>query len=287
MIFSGKTVLAGVMGWPVGHSRSPRLHNFWLERHGIDGVYVPLAVDPAKFGEAIRGLPALGFRGANVTVPHKEAAMASVDRVSDLARRIGAVNTIIVQDDGSLLGDNTDGFGFIENLRQYVPEGWQFSDGPAVLLGAGGAARGLCVALIDAGCPEIRIVNRTVEKAEILISQLREAGESVALSAHAWDQAAAALDGAALLVNATSLGMTGQPPLVLSLDALPTTAVVNDIVYAPLETELLAKAKARGNPVVDGLGMLLHQARPGFQAWYGQMPEVDQELRDHVLADLV
>jgi len=286
MYFSGKARLAGVMGWPVGHSRSPRLHNFWLQKYGLDGAYVPLNVDPQNFATAVQGLAALGFQGANVTVPHKEAALAALDDITPLARRIGAVNTLILQDNGRFLGDNSDGFGFIENIRQESPEAWSFSQGPAVVLGAGGAAKGLCVALIDAGCPEIRIVNRTVEKAEALVSALKGAGETTSLKAFSWEDRQASFAEAALLVNATSLGMTGQAPLQLSLQGLPEHALVNDIVYAPLETDLLKTAKARGHAVVDGLGMLLHQARPGFEAWFGLAPEVDQALRDHILADL-
>lgn len=276
---SGQAKLAGVLGWPVSHSRSPRLHGFWLRRYRIDGTYVPLAVRPESFVEAVRALPLLGFRGANVTVPHKEAALAAMDRVEDSARRIGAVNTIVIDSDGRLEGRNTDGFGFLESLRAQQP-GWQAAAGPAVLLGAGGAARAVAVALIDAGAPEIRLVNRTVSRAERLA---REVGGPVRV--FAWDDRAVALAGAALLVNTTTLGMAGQPPLELDLDPLPPEAVVNDIVYAPLETALLAAARARGNPVVDGLGMLLHQARPGFAAWYGVEPEVTPDLRAFVLAE--
>lgn len=277
---SGQAKLAGVLGWPVSHSRSPRLHGFWLRQYRIDGAYVPLAVRPESFVEAVRALPLLGFRGANVTVPHKEAALAAMDRVEDLARRIGAVNTIVIDADGRLEGRNTDGFGFLESLRAQQPC-WQAAAGPAVLLGAGGAARAVAVALIDAGAPEIRLVNRTVSRAERLA---RDVGGPVRV--FAWDDLAAALAGAALLVNTTTLGMAGQPPLELDLDPLPPEAVVNDIVYAPLETALLARARARGNPVVDGLGMLLHQARPGFAAWYGVEPEVTPDLRAFVLAEV-
>jgi len=278
MILTGSAKLAGVMGWPIGHSRSPRLHGHWLDRHGIDGAYVPLAVAPENLGTALRALPALGFRGVNLTLPHKEAAVDICDRVTDQAKRIGAVNTIVVGDDGDLQGSNTDAFGFIENLFQ--GGGWQPADGPVVLLGAGGAARGLAIALVDAGVTELRILNRTLTRAETLAADIGPA------TVVAWDGRADALDGAALLVNSTTLGMTGQPPLDLDLSRLPTGAVVNDIVYAPLETPLLADARARGNPVVDGLGMLLYQAQPGFEAWFGTRPEVDADLRDFVLADL-
>jgi len=278
MSLSGSAKLAGVMGWPIGHSRSPRLHGHWLDRHGIDGAYVPLAVAPENLDTALRALPALGFRGTNLTLPHKEAAVDICDIVTDQARRIGAVNTIVVGDDGALQGSNTDAYGFIENLRQ--GSGWQPADGPVVLLGAGGAARGLAIALADAGVTELRILNRTQARAETLAADI---GPAVATP---WEDRADALAGAALLVNSTTLGMTGQPPLELDLSRLPAGAVVNDIVYAPLETPLLADARARGNPVVDGLGMLLYQAQPGFEAWFGTRPEVDAELRDFVLADL-
>lgn len=278
MILSGSAKLAGVMGWPIGHSRSPRLHGHWLDRHGIDGAYVPLAVAPENLKTALRALPVLGFRGVNLTLPHKEAAVALCDAVTDQAKRIGAVNTIVVGDDGGLQGSNTDAYGFIENLRR--GSGWQPADGPVVLLGAGGAARGLAVALLGAGVTDLRILNRTQSRAEALAADIGRAAVAP------WAERADALDGAALLVNSTTLGMTGQPPLDLDLSRLPANAVVNDIVYAPLETPLLADARARGNPVVDGLGMLLYQAQPGFEAWFGTKPDVDAALRDFVLADL-
>jgi shikimate dehydrogenase len=278
MILSGKARVAGVFGWPVGHSKSPRLHGYWLDHYKIDGAYVPLPVMPDDFASALRALPRLGFAGANVTLPHKEAALAGVDRADPLARRIGAVNTIVVAADGTLEGGNTDGFGFIENLRQGAP-GFDAAAGPVAVLGAGGAARAVIAALIDAGAPEIRVVNRSPERAERLIEAL---GGPCTLVA--WAERAAALDGAALLVNATALGMTGQAALDLALDRLPPEALVNDIVYAPPETALLRAAKRRGNPTVDGLGMLLHQARPGFRAWFGVDPEVTPALRDFVLA---
>jgi len=270
---SGKARVAGVMGWPVGHSRSPRLHGYWLAQHRIDGAYVPLAVPPARFEQAARALAALGFAGANVTVPHKEAALALVDSVEPRARRIGAVNTLVVRADGSLAGDNTDGYGFLENLRQEAP-GFDPRHGPAVVLGAGGAGRAVVVALLDAGAPEVRLVNRTRGRAEELAAA---AGGNVVV--RDWTDRSEALAGAALLVNATTLGMTGQPVLDIALDPLPPGALVTDIVYAPLRTALLDRAARRGNRTVDGLGMLLHQARPGFFAWFGIMPEVTPELR--------
>ncbi len=277
---TGRARLAGIMGWPVGHSLSPRLHGHWLRRHGIDGAYVPLAVPPERLAEALRALPALGFRGCNLTIPHKEAALALIDRATPLARRIGAVNTVVVETDGALAGDNSDGFGLLAGLAAGCP-GWRAEAGPAVLLGAGGAARAVAVALLDAGAPEVRLLNRTPDRAQKLAAEL-----DGPVAAVPWAERAAALDGAAALVNTTSLGMAGQPPLVLSLDALARTALVADVVYTPLITPLLAVARAHGHPVVDGLGMLLHQARPGFHAWFGVEPVVDQELRAAVLAGL-
>jgi shikimate dehydrogenase len=280
MIPSGRARLAGVMGWPVGHSLSPKLHGFWLERHGVDGAYVPLAVAPDDFSQALRMLPRMGFAGVNVTVPHKEAALAAVDRVDPLARRIGAVNTVVVEADGALIGSNTDAYGFMENLRAGAP-GWTPTTGAAVVLGAGGAARAVAVALLEAGATALRVVNRTESRAEALVRDLDGAVKVVP-----WEHRSASLADAALLVNTTTLGMTGQPPLDLDLAGLPPEAVVSDIVYSPLETPLLTAARTRGNPVVDGLGMLLHQARPGFAAWFGVKPEVDNALRDFVLQSL-
>lgn len=277
MIISAKAKLAGVLGWPIGHSRSPRLHGFWLEQLGIDGAYVPLAVAPEDFAMVAAALPRMGFQGANVTVPHKEQALRLVDDLDPLAERIGAVNTLVVKDDGSIEGRNTDAFGFLENLRRGAP-GWSPAAGPAVVLGAGGAARAVCAALVDAGVSEVRLVNRSTARAERLA---KEIGGSFRIEG--WEGGAAALEGAALLVNTTTLGMNGQPPLELALAALPAAAVVNDIVYAPLMTGLLSAAAARGNPVVDGIGMLLWQAVPGFEAWFGTRPEVTDQLRAFVL----
>ena len=280
MILTGKARIAGVMGWPVAHSRSPRLHGFWLERYGIDGAYVPFAIRPEDVEAALRALPKLGFAGTNVTVPHKEAVLRLVDDVDPVARRIGAVNTVVVGADGRLSGSNTDAFGFLEHLRASAP-GWSPAAGPAVILGAGGAARAVCAALADAGVREIRILNRTRERADAVAALAP--GIATGLD---WRERDAALGGAALLVNTTTLGMAGQAPLELNLSDLPRTAVVDDIVYVPLETGLLRAARARGNVVVDGLGMLLHQARPGFAAWFGVEPQVDDALRDFLLADL-
>ncbi len=279
MTLTGKARLAGVMGWPVAHSQSPRLHGYWLSQHDIDGAYLPLAVRPDDLAAALQALPVLGFHGVNLTLPHKERALALCDEISEPARRIGAVNTIVVDEDRRLVGSNTDAFGFLANLR--AVSDWRADAGPAVILGAGGAARAVAVALSDAGVESIAITNRTASRAEALAETLGGAVHAVP-----WAVRADALAGAALLVNTTTLGMSGQPPLELDLDALPGDAVVNDIVYAPLETPLLAAARARGNPAVDGLGMLLHQARPGFEAWFGVRPEVTAALRDFVLDGL-
>jgi shikimate dehydrogenase len=274
-LLSGHARLAGVFGHPVTHSRSPRLHGFWLQRYGIDGAYIPLGVPPVGFAAAVRALVDLGFRGANVTIPHKLAAFEICDHVAPFARRAGAVNTLIFRD-GRIEGSNTDGFGFLESIREAAP-GWRADAGPAVLLGAGGAARAIAAALLDAGAPRVTLVNRTAAKAEGLA---RDLGGPI----HVADRPP--LEDAALLVNTTSLGMQGQPGLEVDLAPLPASAVVADIVYVPLETRLLAAARARGLVAVDGLGMLLHQARPGFEAWFGVAPQVDQALRDVVAADI-
>ncbi len=280
---SGKARLAGIMGWPVAHSRSPALHNFWIAAHRIDGVYVPLPVRPENLAAALRALPVLGFRGCNLTIPHKQAALALVDRLDPLARRIGAVNTIVVGADGSLEGRNSDAYGFREMLRENAAE-WSAAAGPAVVLGAGGAARAVVAALAEERVAEIRLVNRTAAHAEALAADL--AAPAMRISLHPWQARAAVLDGAGLLVNTTSLGMAGQPALELDLAGLPPSAVVVDIVYVPLETPLLAAARRRGLRAVDGLDMLLHQGRPGFEAWFGTAVRVTPELRAALLATL-
>jgi shikimate dehydrogenase len=280
MSLTGSARKAGVMGWPIAHSRSPALHGWWLARYGIDGAYVPMAVKPEDLGTALRALPALGFAGCNLTIPHKEPAVALVDRVDPVAARIGAVNTIVVAADGTLEGRNTDGYGFLANLRDGAP-GWSAGRGVAVLIGAGGAARAIVVALLDDGAPEIRVVNRTAGRAAALAAEFGPRIVPVA-----WAERGEALAGASLLVNTTSQGMDGEPALDLPLDRLPPDALVNDAVYVPLETPLLAAARRRSNIVIDGLGMLLHQAQPGFAAWFGVKPEVTPALRDAVLATM-
>ena len=272
--------LTGVMGWPVAHSRSPLIHNYWLQQHGLAGSYVPLAVQPAQLATALQGLAALGFKGCNVTIPHKVEALSLVHDVDANATRVGAVNTIVVQADGSLKGMNTDGFGYIQSLLDAQPS-WRADAGPVVVLGAGGAARAVVVALADRGAKEIRLINRTFDTAEAMAAEF-----GTPIKAVLWEQRHAALSGAALLVNTTSQGMHGHPPLDINLSALPTTALVSDIIYVPLETPLLQAAKARGNPTVGGLGMLLNQARPAFEAWFGVLPEITPELRRLVEATL-
>lgn len=281
---SGKARLAGVMGWPVGHSLSPLLHGTWFERLGIDGVYVPLAVRPEDFAAAFRALPKLGFLGVNVTLPHKEAAFAAVDHRERSAERAGVVNTVLFGPGGRAVGLSTDGPGFLANLREQAPA-WEAAAGPAVLVGTGGAARAVAVALLEAGVPRLRLANRTAAKAGALAAVLEGLGLGP-VELVPWDARHAALAGATLVVNGTSQGMAGQPPLELELDALPREAVVADLVYTPLETPLLARARARGHRVVDGLGMLIHQAVPGFRHWGGSEPPVDAAIRATLLAAL-
>ncbi len=266
-------LVAGVIGWPVMHSLSPKLHNYWLAHHGFAGTYVPLAIKPEGLEAALRALPALGFSGCNLTIPHKEAALAIVDTADAAARAIGAVNCVVVGADGSLAGSNYDGFGFVQSILDAEPN-WRADAGPIVVVGAGGGGRAVIHALIERGANEIRLVNRSADRAE----QLRDAmGGSVMTVA--WKNRNAALDGASMMVNTTNQGMVGQPPLVVALGLLPRSALVVDIVYTPSETPLIAAARRRGNRVVGGLGMLIHQARPAFQAWFGVMPEVTPELR--------
>lgn len=274
-ILTGRAKLAGIVGWPVAHSRSPLIHGFWLRRYEIDGAYVPLPVRLEDFGAALRGLRAAGFAGVNVTLPHKLAAFAACDSVSDTARRAGAVNTIVFRN-GRTEGTNTDGSGFVANLRA---TGIDPAAGPALILGAGGGARAIAAVLLDEGV-SVRLTNRTIERAEALSRELP------GLSITPWQHRVAAVADVALLVNTTSLGMNGARPPPIDIAKAPGAPVVADIVYTPLHTELLTAARARGLRTVDGLGMLLHQACFGFAAWFGVQPSVDQELRDFVLADL-
>lgn len=277
--------LAAVLGFPIGHSLSPILHGAWFARHGIAGTYLPLAVAPEDLALAFRALPRLGFVGWNVTLPHKEEAARLVDELDLSAVRAGVVNTVLVHADRRLRGYSTDGFGFLANLRAQAA-GWRAEEGPTVLLGTGGAARAVAVALLEAGAGELRLVNRSPERAERLAEDLAALFPQATLHVAAWEARAAVLDGAALCVNCTSLGMVGQPPLELPLDALPRSAVVADLVYRPLVTPLLAAARRRGHRVVDGLGMLVWQAVPGFRHWGGVTPEVDGAIRAVLLRAL-
>ncbi len=268
--------LAGVIGWPVAHSRSPRLHGHWLARYGIDGYYIPIALPPERFAEGLRALPGLGFRGVNVTIPNKEAALALADTVSPRAEAIGAANTFTFAD-GGIHADNTDGYGFIANLRQHAPA-WSAAAGPALVLGAGGSARAIVQSLLAEGAPEIRLANRTRTRAEALAGYF---GPRIRVIP--WEEAAAAATDAATVVNTTSLGMAGNTDLPLTLDTV-RDALVTDLVYGPEPTPFIAAARARGLVAVEGLGMLLHQAVPGFERWFGTTPEVDDALRAAVLA---
>ncbi len=269
---------AGVMGWPISHSLSPRLHRFWLQAYGMAGHYEALAVRPQDLPPALRALKAQKFLGVNLTIPHKIAALKLVDAVDPLARRIGAINLVTVEEDGTLLGRNTDAFGFEQSL---LSAGFHYAGGTAFVIGAGGASRAVLAALGNMGFTEIRIANRTKERAERIARELST--PHCRISVIERDKAPQALQGVALLVNTTSLGMKGQEPLPFALDNLPQSAAVTDIVYAPLETDLLRQAKQRGHKVIDGLGMLLHQARPAFKAFFGRDPEVTEAVRRHVL----
>lgn len=269
--------LAGVIGNPIAHSKSPLLHRHWLQTYGLAGHYVPLEVNTDDLGAVLKAMPKMGFVGCNVTIPHKERVMAHVDQVTDRATLIGAVNTLLFRSDGTILGDNTDGYGFIENLHQGAPD-WRADAGPAVVLGAGGAARAIVASLLDAGVPEILLTNRTRVRAD----KLRE-DFGARVNVVEWVQAGNILEQAYTVVNTTSLGMAGKPDLRVPLDGLRKDAVVTDLVYNPIRTHLLEVAAAKGCVTVDGLGMLLHQAVPGFERWFGRRPEVDEATRNAVL----
>ena len=270
--------LAGVIGSPVAHSRSPVLHGYWLKKYDIRGYYIPIELTHETFEAGLRSLPALGFKGVNITLPFKEKALAMADVVTDRAAVIGAANTITFRKDGRIQADNTDGYGFIANLKQGAPD-WNPGEGPALVLGAGGAARAIVSALISEGVPEVIVANRTRNRADMLREHF-----GARLRVIDWNRAADELASPALLVNTTSLGMTGKPPLTLAVDRLSKGTLVTDIVYSPLETGLLAAARQKGCVTVDGLGMLLHQAAPGFENWFRKRPQVDDELRQAVLS---
>lgn len=275
---SNEFILAGVMGWPVAQSRSPILHNYWIQKYNLNGRYVPLPVEPERLAEAVRGLRALGFRGCNVTMPHKVNIMALLDSVTDTARRIGAINTVVVGEDGKLSGTNNDGNGYFYNLLDVAP-GFKPDAGPIAILGAGGAARAVLVALVERGAKEIRLINRTFERAEAIAKEF-----GAAVRALPWERRSDAIGDVVLLTNATNQGMTGKPALDISLDRLPRQTLVSDLIYVPPETPFLTTAHQRGNITVNGLGMLLHQARPAFKAWFGVMPDITTDLRATVEA---
>jgi shikimate dehydrogenase len=265
--------LAGVMGQPVMHSRSPMLHNYWFAQQGMAGSYVPLAIAPEGLAAALRALRPLGFAGCNLTIPHKQEAMKIVDEVDAAARKIGAISCVTVRADGTLLGSNNDAFGFIRNVREAQPA-WRADAGPIVVVGAGGGSRAVCYGLMQEGAKEIRLVNRNFERAEGIAQDF-----GGPIKAYPWEQRNDILEGAAMVVNTTSQGMVGQTALDITLDKLPTTALAADIVYIPLETPFLTAARLRGNPTVNGLGMLLHQGPLAWKAWFGIEPAVTKELR--------
>jgi shikimate dehydrogenase len=277
---SERFLLAGVMGWPVMHSRSPLLHGYWMKQLGLAGAYVPLAIEPAGLGAALRALRPLQFAGCNLTIPHKQAAMAFVDEVDPVGRTIGAISCVVVRPDGSLFGSNNDWYGFVENLKASVPD-WRADAGPAVVLGAGGGARAVCYGLLQSGARSIRLVNRALARAQTLAADF-----DGRIDVLPWGERHDVISGASTVVNATSAGMVGNPPLDIRLDCLETGALVADIIYTPLETPFLAAARARGNRTVNGLGMLLHQGRPAWKAWFGIEPEVTPELRAVLEASL-
>jgi shikimate dehydrogenase len=280
MAHPDRYLLAGVMGWPVMHSRSPMMHNYWFKTHNLAGTYLPLAVEPDGIGPALKALHALGFAGCNLTIPHKETAMAFMDEIDETAKRIGAISCVVVRKDGSLKGSNNDGYGYINSILEDVPD-WKADAGPVVIMGAGGGARAVSLSLADRGAKDIRIINRSPERAQGLA---REFGAP--MTAVAWDDRHAALEDAAMVVNTTSQGMVGQSALDLSLAKLPKHALVSDIVYIPKETPLLKEARERGNKTVNGLGMLLHQGRPAFRDWFGIEPKVTPELRAMMAATI-
>ncbi len=273
-----KIPLAGVIGSPIAHSRSPALHRHWLKANDIKGFYIPMDVSRDSLPEVIRTLPQMGFVGVNITIPHKEAVLELADLVTDRAALIGAANTLIFRKDGIIHADNTDGYGFVENLRHGAP-GWQPKSGPAVIFGAGGASRAVIASLIEIGVPEIRLANRSRNRADVLQNEF-----GAKVKVYDWVKAGNMMDGAITVVNTTSLGMVGKPEFRIPLDGLSPAATVSDLVYTPLDTPFLQKAREIGCTTVDGLGMLLHQAVPAFERWFGTRPTVDEDLRKAVLS---
>jgi shikimate dehydrogenase len=273
MNLQDRFLMAGVMGWPVMHSRSPLMHNHWFNQEKLKGVYVPLAIQPAHLERALRSLHALGFSGCNLTIPHKQQALKIVDEIDPVAQRMGAISCVTVKEDGRLIGSNNDAAGFIRNVKEFQPN-WQANKGPIVVIGAGGGSRAVCQGLIQEGATEIRLVNRHLERAQMIQSDL-----GGPIQAHAWSDRADLMEGACMVVNTTSQGMVGQTPLDIQLDKLPLTALATDIVYTPLETPFLRQARLRGNQSLNGLGMLLHQGPLGWKAWFGIEPKVTPALR--------
>jgi shikimate dehydrogenase len=283
---NGSKPIAGVIGWPISHSRSPLMHNIWLKTYGINGTYVPVETAPEDLAHSINLLKDKGFRGVNVTVPHKEAVFDLVTAKDEAARTIGAVNTLLFEPAGLLKGLNTDAAGFVASLKGSAGVAW--TQGPAVVLGAGGAARAIVYGLLEAGVQEVFVVNRTVSRAEVLARDLSGKSDHKGqwVKPHPWTSLGTLMKNCALLVNATSLGLEGGAPLEIDLDPLSPGALVTDIVYAPLETPLLREAKSKGHVVVDGLGMLIHQARFAFEAWFDILPDASPDIRAVLEADL-
>jgi shikimate dehydrogenase len=274
---TNKIPLAGVIGTPIAHSKSPEIHGYWLKKYNIAGAYIPMDVNTSNLKEVLKVLPKAGFVGVNITIPHKETVLELADLVTDRATLIGAANTLIFRKDGKIHADNTDGYGFLENLKSGAPN-WNPSAGPATVLGAGGAARAVISSLLDSGVPEILLTNRTKIRAESLAENF---GNRVKVID--WVQAGNILEGSALVVNTTALGMVGKKEMRIPLDGLSINTIVTDLVYTPLETDLLTTARQIGCVTIDGLGMLLHQAVPGFERWFGLRPTVDNDTRSIAL----
>jgi shikimate dehydrogenase len=274
MAAQDRFLLAAVMGWPVMHSRSPLMHNFWLEQQGLVGRYIPLAIEPGKLAPALHALQPLGFSGCNLTIPHKLEAMTIVDEVDEVATKIGAISCVVVRPDGSLFGTNNDWFGFIDNVKQEQPN-WRADAGPIAVIGAGGGSRAVCYGLMQEGAKEIRLVNRTRVHARTIAEEF-----GGPITAFPWDSRHEVLDGVAMAVNTTSQGMVGESALDIRLDRLASDALVADIIYTPLESPFLEAARKRGNRTVNGLGMLLHQGLPAWKLWFDEAPVVTSELRE-------